>query len=98
MFDSSVMRGRPATFPLGAVIPGWTQALQEMVEITGMAVEAAEDDEDEQASISVTRSTTVEVEGQPDARTETSTTQDVAKGEMPKLSVTMVKEIAPDCS
>ena len=32
MFDSSVVRGRPATFPLGAVIPGWTQALQEMVE------------------------------------------------------------------
>ncbi|WP_373048650.1 FKBP-type peptidyl-prolyl cis-trans isomerase [Vulgatibacter sp.] len=31
MFDSSVVRGRPATFPLGAVIPGWTQALQEMV-------------------------------------------------------------------
>jgi FKBP-type peptidyl-prolyl cis-trans isomerase len=32
MFDSSVVRGRPATFPLNAVIPGWTQALQEMVE------------------------------------------------------------------
>jgi len=32
MFDSSVRRGRPATFPLSAVIPGWTQALQEMVE------------------------------------------------------------------
>ncbi len=31
MFDSSVTRGRPATFPLNAVIPGWTQALQEMV-------------------------------------------------------------------
>lgn len=31
MFDSSVLRGRPATFPLQAVIPGWTQALQEMV-------------------------------------------------------------------
>ena len=30
MFDSSVVRGRPATFPLNAVIPGWTQALQEM--------------------------------------------------------------------
>jgi FKBP-type peptidyl-prolyl cis-trans isomerase len=30
VFDSSVERGQPATFPLGRVIPCWTQALQQM--------------------------------------------------------------------
>ena len=30
VFDSSVKRGEPATFPVNGVIPGWTEALQIM--------------------------------------------------------------------
>ena len=30
MFDSSVERGQPATFPVNGVIAGWTEALQLM--------------------------------------------------------------------
>jgi peptidylprolyl isomerase len=32
MFDSSVARGRPITFPLNGVIAGWTEGVQTMVE------------------------------------------------------------------
>ena len=30
VFDSSVERGKPATFPLGRVIPCWTEGVQKM--------------------------------------------------------------------
>ncbi len=30
VFDSSVQRGAPATFPLGGVIPCWTEGVQKM--------------------------------------------------------------------
>lgn len=32
IFDSSLKRGQPATFPLNRVIPGWTEGLQYMKE------------------------------------------------------------------
>ena len=32
LFDSSVVKGQPVTFPLGGVIAGWTEGVQLMVE------------------------------------------------------------------
>jgi FKBP-type peptidyl-prolyl cis-trans isomerase len=38
MFDSSIVRGQPATFGVDGVIPGWTEALQLMYEGEKMRV------------------------------------------------------------